>query len=97
MAKIWRDGRLFLWVVTLLLGPGCASLPEREAQVSWITKEELKSSLGSPGLTILDVRKKPDWEMSSQKIQKAVHEDYERVKEWAEKYSRDRTFVLYCA
>jgi hypothetical protein len=97
MVKRCRPYGLTLWMVTLLLGPGCAFLPEREVQVPWMTKEELKGRLGSPEFIILDVRKKPDWDASSRKIQSAIHEDYEQVKEWAGKYNRDNALVLYCA
>jgi rhodanese-related sulfurtransferase len=62
-----------------------------------MTKEELKTRLGSPDLIILDVRKKPDWDAGRRKIPGAVHEDYERVKEWAGKYPPEKTLVLYCA
>jgi rhodanese-related sulfurtransferase len=62
-----------------------------------MTKEELKGRLGSAGLIVLDVRKKPDWDASGRKIPGAIHEDYEGVKEWAGKYPRDEILVLYCA
>lgn len=97
MANRRRSYGITLWVIALLAGFGCAFLPEREVQVPWMTKEELKGRLEGPDLIILDVRKKPDWDKSSRKIQTAVHEDYERVKEWAGKYPQDKTLVLYCA
>jgi rhodanese-related sulfurtransferase len=62
-----------------------------------MTREELKAMLGNPDVIILDVRKKPDWVTSNRNIQAAIHEDYERVKEWAGKYPRGKTLVLYCA
>jgi rhodanese-related sulfurtransferase len=62
-----------------------------------MTQEELKARLESPEFIILDVRKKPDWDTSSRKIRGAIHEDYEGLKEWAGKYPRDKTLVLYCA
>jgi len=97
MAERCQPYGITLWILTLLFGSGCALLPEREVQVPWMTKEELKVRLGSPEGIILDVRKKPDWDTSSRKIQGAIHEDYEGVKEWAGKYPRDKTLVLYCA
>jgi rhodanese-related sulfurtransferase len=62
-----------------------------------MSKEELREKLRNPEFVVIDVRKKPDWDKSSLKIQAATHEDYERVTEWAGKYPRDKTFVLYCA
>ena len=84
-------------ILLLIFGSGCALLPEREVQVPWMTQEELKARLGCPEIIILDVRKKPDWDKSDRKIPGAFHEDYERVKEWAGKYPRDKNLVLYCA
>ena len=97
MVRRKRFCTTLLWGVFLLLGPGCVLLPGREVQVPWMTKEELKTRLGSPNLIILDVRKKPDWDATSRKIPGAVHENYGAVKEWAAKYPPDKNLVLYCA
>jgi len=43
------------------------------------------------------VRYKKDWTDSDSKIKGAIREDPESIKSWAEKYSKDKTFVLYCA
>ena len=68
-----------------------------EAGVSLITAEELKAKLGSPDLTILDVRREAHWNASDRKIVGAVREDPEAVQSWAGKYAKERTLVLYCA
>jgi hypothetical protein len=44
-------------------------------EVKLITKDELKASLGSPGLVIIDVRPPKDWNESDQKIKGAVREE----------------------
>jgi len=68
------------------------------AEVSRMTKEELKALLGSSGITILDVRAGLDWEDSEWKIPGAIREDPRKeVKSWAEKYPKKKTLVLYCA
>jgi hypothetical protein len=68
------------------------------AEVSRMTKEELKALLGSSGITILDVRAGLDWEDSEWKIPGAIREDPRKeVKSWAEKYPKEKTLVLYCA
>jgi rhodanese-related sulfurtransferase len=67
------------------------------AEVPRIKKDELKAMLGNSDLVILDVRYKKDWTDSDSKIQGAIREDPESVKSWAEKYSKDKTLVLYCA
>jgi hypothetical protein len=97
MSNRRRTNGITLWLIVLLIGSGCTLLPAREVQVPWMTKEELKTRLGSLDWIILDVRKKPDWETSRRKIPGALHEDYEQVKIWASKYPRGKTLVLYCA
>jgi hypothetical protein len=68
------------------------------AEVPRMSKEELKSMLGNPDLVIIDVRLNSDWKKSKTKIQGASREDPGGdVKSWAEKYSKDKTLVLYCA
>jgi rhodanese-related sulfurtransferase len=62
-----------------------------------MTKDELKAMLDNPDLVIVDVRLGGDWTDNDLKIKGAIREDPESVKSWAEKYSKDKTFVLYCA
>lgn len=67
-------------------------------EVARMGKEELKSMLGNPEVVIIDVRARGDWDNSKVKIQGAMREDPDRnVKSWAEKYSKDKTVILYCA
>jgi hypothetical protein len=66
------------------------------ADVPRMSKEELKSMLGNPGVTILDVRASGDWDNGKTKIQGAIREDPNKsAKSWADKYSKDKTIVLY--
>ena len=67
------------------------------AEVPRISKEDLRAMFGNPDLIILDVRTGGSWEKSNVKIQGAVREDPNDAKSWAEKYSKDKTLVLYCA
>jgi len=68
------------------------------ADVPRVSKEELKSMLNDPRVIILDVRAAGDWDKSKIKIQGAVREDPNKsAKSWADKYSKDKTIVLYCA
>jgi len=60
-----------------------------------ITKEELKSKLGDPDLIILDVLVQDQWETVDQKLPGVVHENPEEVDSWADKYKKDKTYVLY--
>jgi len=68
------------------------------ADIPRISKEELKSMLGHPEVIIIDVRTRGDWDKSKEKIRGAVREDPNKnAKSWADKYSKDKTIVLYCA
>jgi hypothetical protein len=61
-----------------------------------ITREELKALLGDPAVTVIDVRYKPNWKKSGQKIAGAVREDPNEISSWAGKYKKDRMLVFYC-
>lgn len=81
---------IILWVATEMVGAA--------DKVPRMTKEELKSMMGNPDLVIVDVRAEGDWKNSDSKIQGAVREDPNKAtKSWAEKYSKEKTIVLYCA
>jgi hypothetical protein len=60
-----------------------------------ITKEQLRSMLGSPDVIVLDVLVQEQWEISDQKIPGALHENPGEVESWATKYHKDKTLVLY--
>ena len=89
---------LFL-AVLLVFFFGCKGLPKEfvNDNVPRMTPEELKTHLGDPEFIILDNRTAYDWDKSDKKIQGAVREDADVVAAWAPKYSRDKTFVSYCA
>lgn len=67
------------------------------ADVPRMTKDELKSKLGSPEVVVIDVRTQSDWSSSKWKIKGAVREEPSSVQSWMPKYSKDKTYVLYCA
>jgi Rhodanese-like domain len=93
--------RRFIGVlVALIMGQAAAVLLAvaiAEAGVPLITAQELKAKLGSPDLTILDVRRAAHWNASDRKIVGAVREDPDAVESWAGKYAKEKTLVLYCA
>jgi hypothetical protein len=65
-------------------------------EVPRMTKEELLPMLGRPDLIILDVRVGDEWKKSPWKIKGAVRENPEKgVQSVAEKYPKDKTYVLY--
>jgi hypothetical protein len=65
--------------------------------VSRMTKEELKSMIGDPKLVVIDVRTGNDWNGSESKIKGAVREEPKKAASWADKYDKQKTYVLYCA
>ena len=69
------------------------------ADVPRMTKEELKAKIGNSdhNIVIVDVRTGKDWKGSEFKIKGAVRENASKVSSWAEKYSKDKTLVFYCA
>ena len=89
--------RLFIGILFFFLGMGMYVTSAMSADVPRMTNDELKASLGNPDLIILDVRRGSDWKDSDLKIKGAVREDPHDIESWANKYSRDKTLVLYCA
>jgi len=82
-------------LIFLLLHMGAGIILANE--VPRISKQDLRAMLDSPDLVILDVRTSGSWEKSKAKIPGAIREDPNDAKSWAEKYSKDKTLVLYCA
>jgi hypothetical protein len=66
-------------------------------EIPRMTKEELKGTLGSPEVIIIDVRANADWAGSKMKIKGAVRQDPRKVASWMDKYPKDKTIVFYCA
>lgn len=81
---------LFLVTAFFLTTPVFAS------SVATMSKDELKTKLGSQDLIILDVRTGRDWSTSEFKIKDAVRVNG-RDLSLAENYPKESTFVLYCA
>jgi len=89
--------RIFIAPLLIFFMVGILATFARSADVPRMKKDELKAMLDNPDLVILDVRYKKDWTDSDSKIKGAIREDPESVKSWAEKYSKDKAIVLYCA
>ena len=89
--------RLLIITLVIFSVVGILTIFAKSADVPRMTKDELKAILGNPDLVIIDVRAKKDWTDGDSKIKGAIREDPESVKSWAEKYSKDKTIVLYCA
>ena len=87
----------FIGILFVFLGMGMYVTSVMSADAPRMTKDELKALLGSPDLIIIDVRLGGDWKESDLKIKGAVREEPRDVESWANKYSKDKTLVLYCA
>ena len=60
-----------------------------------MSKEELKTKLGDPGILVLDVRTGPDWSSSSRKIMGALRFSPEKFATWATFLPKSKTVVFY--
>jgi len=92
MKKRLFIGALFIFFTVVVLTTFAKS-----ADAPRMTKDELKAMMGNPDLVIIDVRLGKDWTDSDLKIKGAVREDPEAFDSWANKYSKDKTIVFYCA
>ena len=90
MKRWWVAGLALLGLFLMVQG-NCSATEEE-----LMTKEELLPLLGNPEIVVIDVRKEGDYKSSPLKIQGSVREDFSDVDNWAGKYSKDKTIVLYC-
>ncbi len=84
-----------LLLLSIFLFAGTSQL--LAADVPTMSKDELKSHLGSDDVVILDVRSGRDWSSSEFKIQSAIRAAGADIANWSKKYAKDQTLVLYCA
>jgi len=89
--------RLLISLLVIFFMVGILATFAKSADVPRMKKDELKAMLDNADLVILDVRTQSDWNDGDSKIKGAIREDPESVKSWLEKYSKDKTLVLYCA
>lgn len=90
----------WLWVLIaaafLVFFSGAAPVGAAD-DVPRMTKEQLKDMLGDPNLVIIDVRTATDWDESDLKIKGAIRETPREIEQWAGKFDKSKTIVLYCA
>jgi hypothetical protein len=89
--------KLFIGILFFSLGIGMYVTSAMAADAPRMTKDELKALLQNPDLVTLDVRSSSDWTASDLKIKGAVREEPDDIESWANKYSKDKILVLYCA
>ena len=79
-----------------LLVAGCAAQKISETDAPRMDAQVLHARLADPEMVLLDVRAgSPD--PSGRKITGSITEDPDAVAEWAKKYPKDKTLVLYCS
>lgn len=79
------------------LDEGGVSFIAQDQDALRITVNELQFRLNDPALILIDVRSPGDWNISLTKIKGAFREVLAKIEEWASKYDKDKTIVLYCA
>jgi hypothetical protein len=94
-----RKGRFWMVIaVVITFGLiGCLQNLALEGKTPRMSKEEMKSLLGSPDVAFIDVRYGRDWTDSHLKIKGAIREDPDKVESWFNKYPKDKIIILYCA
>jgi rhodanese-related sulfurtransferase len=88
--------KFLLLVVAVVLGIGGAT-QALAVNIQTISKEELRSKLGSYEYTIVDVRAEQHWNSSDNKIPGAIRLPADKIDIWAENFSKNTPLVLYCA
>jgi hypothetical protein len=61
----------------------------------FITKDDLNAMLGSPDMTLIDMRFGRDWTDATLKIKGAIREDPMKPGQWIDKYAKDKLLVFY--
>ena len=93
-----KQPRIISIAFSLVLGSIFALIAmAMSADITMITKDDLKTKLGNKDVVVLDVRMDVEWQSSDFKIKGAVWENATDVEIWANKYPKDKTLVLYCA
>lgn len=62
-----------------------------------ISTNDLKPLVAGRSLTVLDVRRKNDYDADNVKLPHAEWKDPEKIGEWAPSLPKDRDVVIYCA
>lgn len=85
----------FIVIALTMVFVGCTASSLESQSVPRMSVEELNKRLGDDRLVVLDMRTGSQWRRSPVKIRGAVREDPEKI-DWADKYAKDLTLVLYC-
>jgi rhodanese-related sulfurtransferase len=89
--RVWTIVLFQVIVSVVFAATGCMADAPR------ITKEEVKTLLGDPGVIILDARTGGSWADSASKIMGAIRVDPSDVDAWAGTIPRDKKIIIYCS
>lgn len=92
-----RKRLLIIAILFISLVSGQVTVLAQSGDVPRVTKQGLRAIMDKPDVIVIDVRSGRDWTGSDSKIKGAVREDPEAVSSWANKYSKDKTLIFYCA
>lgn len=85
----------FFAIVLTLIFVGCTASSLESQTVPRMSVGELNTRLGDDRLVVLDMRTAREWRQSPVKVLGAMREDPSNI-DWADKYAKDLTLVLYC-
>jgi 3-mercaptopyruvate sulfurtransferase SseA len=88
---------IFLLVAALVpvAFTGHSAPPSTVEQVPRLKMEQVKDMLGRPDVVMIDIRYIKQYEQSDKKIPGAVFVQPEEFDEFAKKYPKDKTYILY--
>lgn len=66
-------------------------------EVPRISIDQANRVHGNPDVIFIDVRTAKSWWRSTTKIARAIREKPNAVEQWAPKYGKTKTLILYCA
>jgi hypothetical protein len=78
-----------------LLSAAAQVFAQAQDDACFISKDQVKALLGSPDMTLIDMRFGRDWTDATLKIKGAVREDPMKPGMWIDKYPKDKVLVFY--
>lgn len=87
----------FLFALTAASALNRTAATAASTGIPRISIEQANQVYGNPDVIFIDVRTAASWWRSTSKIAQAIREDPKAVAQWAPKYAKSKTLILYCA
>ena len=87
----------FLIVLSAASASNWTAAEAASTHVPRISAEKANQIHGNSGVIFIDVRKAKAWWRSTLKIARAIREEPSAIQQWAPKYDKSKTLILYCA